>query len=614
MDSTPRNGVGADGARGIPQTGAPIAAEAIEGPTRSLGGRRLDARRLACSGMLALVLCALALAGFCMGLDGDFSMFTGSPLALAAFLVCLVTFTVGSTGVVYWLYGRVDASSVAADRPADTSFSQALRRRFLRYWGFILLAWLPTIAIHLPGTITWDTLWQSTMSDGWATMSAHHPPLDTWLYGLFWSLGDLFGNRQVGLFAHTVFQVLLTAASLSFALCYLRRLGVPRGVRAFAGGAVCLLPIFPLAAECMTKDYLFSAFYVPWLVIFTEALRTRGRVLGRPRVLVAYVMLVAMLALTKKTGVYVCGLSALAAVFYLRRDSPRLVAATLGTILAYLVLVESLLFSALGIRPGASSEMLSIPLQQTARYALTHPDDATEQERAAITAVLGDDFYELVEDEYDPAISDPVKALFDNEAPLSDKLAYLGTWLAQGLRHPGTYLAATFANVYEVFYPASLMEQFNDIPAEWHSEEMLELLGVTADAYVPVEDLASTTDTISSPASLASAREAYWYGFCALTATPANLLMSKAFYASWLPLFVLAYAIYRRSGMAIAALVPTLLSTLVVVAGPVTQARYLTPQMYTLMLVLALCWVGGCDGRRRREAQPAQGARARKSC
>ena len=248
---------------------------------------------------------------------------------------------------------------------------------------------------------------------------------------------------------------------------------------------------------------------MPWLVIFTEALRTRGRVLGRPRVLVAYVMLVAMLALTKKTGVYVCGLSALAAVFYLRRDSPRLVAATLGTILAYLVLVESLLFSALGIRPGASSEMLSIPLQQTARYALTHPDDATEQERAAITAVLGDDFYELVEDEYDPAISDPVKALFDNEAPLSDKLAYLGTWLAQGLRHPGTYLAATFANVYEVFYPASLMEQFNDIPAEWHSEEMLELLGVTADAYVPVEDLASTTDTISSPASLASAREAY---------------------------------------------------------------------------------------------------------
>ena len=111
---------------------------------------------------------------------------------------------------------------------------------------------------------------------------------------------------------------------------------------------------------------------------------------------------------------------------------------------------NGLLLPALGVIPGETREMLSVPFQQTARCLLAYPDDVTESELRAVSAVLD---VENGVPNYDPRLADPVK---DTSSPdLSGRLGpYMQAWLSMGMRHPGVYLDAWLNMIYGYFYPS----------------------------------------------------------------------------------------------------------------------------------------------------------------
>ena len=94
--------------------------------------------------------------------------------------------------------------------------------------------------------------------------------------------------------------------------------------------------------------------------------------------------------------------------------------------------------------------MLSIPFQQTARYLRDAGDDVTPEEKAAISAILD---YEGLPELYNPNLSDPVKATYDNETGLDELITYFQAWYQMLLRHPDIYVQATMNNLYGYFYP-----------------------------------------------------------------------------------------------------------------------------------------------------------------
>lgn len=168
----------------------------------------------------------------------------------------------------------------------------------------------------------------------------------------------------------------------------------------------------------------------------------------------------------------VLGLSALAACF-LRNNGIIVVAATAAvygvrwllqrrekggfwTLCSILIplcvymVFSNLLIPALGITKWRTSEILSLPFQQTARHIVFREDDITEEEKQIIDAVLD---YERVKATYDPRLSDPVKSTYkgDEEA----LKIYLEYWFGELVEHPTTYLSATFNNSYGFFYPGA---------------------------------------------------------------------------------------------------------------------------------------------------------------
>ena len=136
---------------------------------------------------------------------------------------------------------------------------------------------------------------------------------------------------------------------------------------------------------------------------------------------------------------------------YTRRERLQYCASAFAVSILVGKLVSLLLLQATGAVEGSSAEMLSIPFQQTARYLQVYGNEITIEERDAIEAVLGS--VEEVAAAYDPAISDPVKALYDKEASSGELISYLGAWVKGLLKHPSEYVEAFFAHVYGWFTP-----------------------------------------------------------------------------------------------------------------------------------------------------------------
>ncbi len=59
------------------------------------------------------------------------------------------------------------------------------------------------------------------------------------------------------------------------------------------------------------------------------------------------------------------------------------------------------------IYKGSVIEMMSIPIQQTARFIKLYPNEVSDKEKARINAVFE---YDKIAGSYDPHFTDPVKA------------------------------------------------------------------------------------------------------------------------------------------------------------------------------------------------------------
>ena len=107
-----------------------------------------------------------------------------------------------------------------------------------------------------------------------------------------------------------------------------------------------------------------------------------------------------------------------------------------------------LVLPGLDIAPMPESENYSLPLQQVARVAAG--GGLTEAQAEAVAGVLP---VEELKDAYNGELSDPVKALWREDATPEQKRAFWRAWPGIVMDHPMTCLSATFHNTYGYLYP-----------------------------------------------------------------------------------------------------------------------------------------------------------------
>lgn len=327
--------------------------------------------------------------------------------------------------------------------------------------AIVLACWLPWLIIAWPGTTdpndNLDQLrqWHGIMTgsaqsvglkEGDMLINSHHPVFHTMLINLCVDLGAALGSQNLGMFLYVAAQELLLSWSLALCHALMCRMGTPAWVRVVSVLIWSLCPVYGGWALSLTKDLAFTVAMLQLVLCLMCAVR-RPSALREGRWLLVSLFFSTLLAcLFRNNGLY-CVLPAAVALFCARGPSRVSVACCAAVVVS--MLVSLVLYPVLGVTPGSKREMLSVPFQQTARYLQEHPDDVTDEERAAIDAVLP---YDELSESYKPDISDPVKGKYrigsDEHLP-----AYFAAWAQMGLRHPGTYVAATLSNTYKYFFP-----------------------------------------------------------------------------------------------------------------------------------------------------------------
>ena len=470
------------------------------------------------------------------------------------------------------------AVAVTAQRSAPGSLLAG--RALWPTWAFVLLllvGWLPYLWTVWPGTVSNDSITQLAEVLGRKPLGNANPLFQTGLVWLAVTVGQgWLGSGDTAVALYVCVQGVLLAWLLGYTLRRIAESGAPGWLTGLSAVFFMLCPIFPTFAFCMGKDTAF-AMAALWLTLMAwRVLESKWPPL---RTTAGLCLSAALCALTRNAGAVLTAVTLVGLLLYalaMHTRQWRAPLAALATAAAAILILYGVAIPRLGAASIPGTENWSIPLQQAARTAISEP--LTAQERAAIDAVLPVDALAAA---YNGELSDPVKALWRADATAAQQQAFWQTWLRLGVKHPATYLSATFHNAYGYLLPGFV----STIKPTF-------LLGM--EGRTTLIDGAFAFTVNPSATALKRTLQA-WF-----SAVPFRLLVSPGGYG-WLTLFAFAAVMTARKRRNALCMIPALLT----LAGCLCSAvngyfRYALPLYALTPVLLALAAQALRSGPRKR--------------
>ncbi len=541
--------------------------------------------------------------------DGGIApQFPSIPVCVLVFLALWAVLLAATLAIFRLLDASIPAANSSRESgPTNMGRATAffLRHQFALPLIAIALCWLPYWLIFFPGSLPWDGVRSMNQFITDAALENHHPVLMNALYAGLMTLGRTLRSDNLGLAFIVGFQYMVCAISFALVVRETIQLKAPRWISWAALAFFCLCPTWGLFAQAAFKDTLFNGVFCLYVVALSKVIRSAfpkaGKISCSTWVLFAAASL--LLCFVRNNGVYLALATTFALALWLaftqrrtatqahvsssapvsRASSPLRVAAPALIVLGIVAFAwfgaTRALFPAMGVDVREDKEMLSVPLQQTARYLTESPDDVTESERAAIDAIIPIDTLAAL---YNPDLSDPVKETMRNakgNMTADQRSAYFAAWATMGIRHPGIYVRATVANTYAYFYPFVIVGQNMDRPV---FPLYIQGLPINKTFDVSFVGPQSARDTVISATNA-------W-----LETPVVSCIFSPAPYVLAF-LLALAYAFSRRRGPALVFAVPFAMLLLTVLAGPLNgHLRYILPLAAALPVLFAYISANCC--------------------
>lgn len=488
--------------------------------------------------------------GLCNALGADFFLDDQLDPSPEGFLLKL-----GAVLGLGFVYGAV-AVLILSVPPMKQESRISGPRMFWLAWGVLLLCWLPCYIAFFPGIFAYDIPTQLRgISEGYLTTD--HPILHTLIAWGCFSLGNKISSYTLGAALYSLVQTLALSAAYSAVVAFLRRPALRWGSLAW----FALLPIHPLFAVNATKDVLFAACTILFLLPVLLLLRC-SEYLKKPWFWAWFLGAAVAMALMRNTGIYVFIVFVPGLLLLLPRRRWMALGLCLLCIGGFFG-SRSALNSAVGVQEGRFTETLSVPLQQIARCA--QQGVLTDEELAQVEKYIPEGIWQT----YHSRLADYIKNEIDRETIQQDPAGLIRLWVRLGLRYPGQYIEAFMGMNVGYWYPDA---EYPD-PGMWHDyiEARIKNLG-------PVL-------TPEDPELWPACREFYQQiAAGAAEKLPAVDLLLKPGIYCWATVCLLALALYRRNRSAGGVLVFLLLSWLLQLLSPIALLRYVYPMMAALPL------------------------------
>jgi hypothetical protein len=366
--------------------------------------------------------------------------------------------------IILYVIDRINVTNTKSDIDTEaveeTESALAIfgirKRATLKSTITFMLCWLPITIALFPGVPFHDTLFQLAQYFGnpaygnfssqlGADYTDHHPIFTTFVFGFIIDIGkSLTGSSTFGMFLLTALQAFLTAYTFACSAIYLESLGTDTRVVRLVKIIYAVFPLISISVNCIAKETFFGWIYLWYLMFIVEYIRTRGSFFKNKRVAFTHLIICMLLALTKKTGVYLVFITGLIIIIVYRKTSLVWLASVMLPLVTVMWFMPSVIFPLLNVSPGSQTEVFGVLYQQTARYVIEYPDEVTADEMQIIDELIG---YGTIADRYQPDSADSLKGCGFLEGveswPSSNQInRYLRCYVSQGLRHPDAYFHA----------------------------------------------------------------------------------------------------------------------------------------------------------------------------
>lgn len=447
----------------------------------------------------------------------------------------------------------------------------------------IFIAYIPYIILSYPGLFMGDTHSQIVqcfnLKEGTSEslnlisenvrLNNHHPIIHSLLIHMFIVVGKAcFDSYNMGIFLYCFFQLIIFISIIALLI----KINVEHNMNYSIMFLIILYFIVSPRMQnymfLITKDVLFSVFLLLFILFFQNNMDSLLKK-------VIFIISLFGIIFFRNDGKYIILLTACISGLMKNRLRKRMFFIFTGTLLLTAIYGQ-LILPFFQITPSSPKEMLSIPFQQTARYLRDAKDDVTIEEKQAISQVLD---YDHLAEQYNPNLSDPVKATFNKFATPNDMKQYFRCWLQMFWKHPGIYLQATLNNKYRFFYPSSILS--NPYSYSWSANSMEITNSLTADEI--------HTD-FAYPPQLNIFRNTYEQFREAIFHLPVlSVLLSSATY-TWLLILWTCYCLKCKNITSILYTTPLYVQLLICMAGPCNGEyfRYMYPIAVCLPVVITL--------------------------
>lgn len=437
----------------------------------------------------------------------------------------------------------------------------------------IVVFWLPYLLANLPASVPYDGYRQLNMFFGIEPISNHHPWVLTEFFGFLMTLGRHVSDN-FGVFLICIVLFLIEAFCYAVVCAKIRTWKTPRWFNVCTLLFFAILPPFGAYAQIVMKDGIFCALFALFFVLYTDLCIAgiQKRQIAFPLRTFAVLFLIELLVcLTRNNGLYLVIPADILLLFFVLKGRHRWVLAMTFCVFICYYGVEHPLAERLNILPGSQREMLTIPFQQTARYLKEYPDDVTEEEKEAISAVL---YYDGLARRYQPEISDKVKDTFNDNASKEELNNYFSAWLSMFKRHPNVYFAATLNNTYGYYYP------FHNCTALGAYQLYIQGPPLATEEF----DIHYITSEQARAATLSYTK--IWQQF------PGLSQLTNPGTCTWVLLICAGYLIYVRKRKGLLVLAAPFLNVAICIASPVNgYLRYSMPLLACLPMIIAWCLI-----------------------
>lgn len=495
-------------------------------------------------------------------------------LCLAFLGTLLFTLLLGLMLFLFWGRGRRDSER----RP--------LTRHQLGLCALLLfVAWLPWMLSHYPGTMRDDTVPQLFQWYGEYMYYTQHPLIDTFVFGLFFSLGDLLGSKTIGLFIYIILQAVLSSVLFTWVISYLWKHGVCKPVIAlvfvyYAFSRVVYQPI-----DAMSKDSLNGLFSVVVFLGIIEVIRTDLGVLRDLRFSVPFALCLVFCVATKRTLLYIllgfCGVY-LAKLLMQKQGVRRFAVACILPVLVSGFVMVPAINGLVGADENETYEMYSIPTQQIVRTLISHPDALSDSEYERLSKYIDID---AARESYNFKRSDEALHKVKDDTPFFSSC--LDIWIKLGIEYPDSYFAAWLGLAGRWFSLTKTIDYGHDSKIELFDDAHMSnwraffskdrVTPNRADEFLAdfdfnrIEALSPLTDALEKG-------DALQRGIYAIS--------SYGLYCTFFPLLAFVWALVVKNGRCALFSLLFVITMLSLLVGPLTLYWYTVPTVWVIPLLL----------------------------